>query len=68
MKRMTVEDKLGKTKFTVDESHSHITVDRDYRLNITFFVTAEAFRQQVSQMEPQVHITEAERCVTMQAI
>ena len=30
MKRMTVEDKLGKTKFTVDESHSHITVDRDY--------------------------------------
>lgn len=45
-----------------------ITVDRDYRLNITFFVTAEAFRQQVSQMEPQVHITEAERCVTMQAI
>ena len=45
-----------------------ITVDRDYRLNITFFVTAETFRQQVSQMEPQVHITEAERCVTMQAI
>ena len=45
-----------------------ITVDRDYRLNITFFVTAKAFRQQVSQLEPQVHITEAERCVTMQAI
>ena len=42
--------------------------NRDYRLNITFFVTADAFRQQVSQMEPQVHITEAERCVTMQAI
>lgn len=42
--------------------------NRDYRLNITFFVTAEAFRQRVSQMEPQVHITEAERCVTMQAI
>ena len=45
-----------------------ITVDRHYQLNITFFVTAEAFRQQVSQLEPQVHITEAERCVTMQAI
>ena len=30
MKRMTVEDKLGKTKFVVDESHSHITVDKDY--------------------------------------
>ena len=45
-----------------------ITVDRDYWLNITFFVTAEAFRQQVSQMEPQVHITESERCVTMRAI
>lgn len=30
MKRMTVEDKLGKTKFTVDESHSHIVVDKDY--------------------------------------
>ena len=45
-----------------------ITVDRDYRLNITFFVTAEAFRQQVNQMEPQVHITEAERCVTMRAV
>ena len=45
-----------------------ITVDRDYRLNITFFVTAEAFRQQISQMEPQVHITEAERCVTMRAV
>ena len=45
-----------------------ITVDRDYRLNITFFVTAEAFRQQVSQLEPQVHIMEAESCVTMQAI
>lgn len=30
MKKMTVEDKLGKTKFVVDESHSHITVDKDY--------------------------------------
>ena len=30
MKRMTVEDKLGKTKFTVDERRSHIVIDKDY--------------------------------------
>ena len=30
MKRMTVEDKLGKTKFVVDENHSHIVVDKEY--------------------------------------
>ncbi len=30
MKRMSVEDKLGKTKFVVDESHSHIVVDKEY--------------------------------------
>ena len=58
----------------VPENHLLRKIDRSIdfsfinKLNITFFVTAEAFRQQVSQMEPQVHITEAERCVTMQAI
>lgn len=30
MKRMTVEDKLGKTKFVVDEQNAHITIDKDY--------------------------------------
>ncbi len=30
MKRMSVEDKLGRTKFVVDEEHSHIIVDKEY--------------------------------------
>ena len=30
MKRISVEDKLGKTKFVVDESKSHIIIDKDY--------------------------------------
>lgn len=30
MKKMTVEDKLGKDRFVVDENHSHITVDKEY--------------------------------------
>lgn len=30
MKRMSVDDKLGKTKFHVDENHSHIVVDKEY--------------------------------------
>lgn len=30
MSKMTVEDKLGKTKFYVDESNSHIVVDKSY--------------------------------------
>lgn len=30
MKKLTIEDKLGKDKFVVDEDHSHITVDKEY--------------------------------------
>ncbi len=30
MKRTTIEDKLAKTKFVVDEDNAHITVDKDY--------------------------------------
>lgn len=30
MAKMTVEDKLGKTKFVVDEGNAHITVDKEY--------------------------------------
>ena len=45
-----------------------ITVDRDYHLNITFYVAADSFRTQVSREKPMVRIDEAERCIPAAAV
>ena len=45
-----------------------ITVDKDYHLNITFYVAADSFRTQIAQEKPLIQITEAERCIPAIAV
>ena len=45
-----------------------ITVDRDYHLNITFYVAEDSFRQRIGEEKPLVNIDEAERCIPAAAI
>ena len=45
-----------------------ITVDKDYHLNITFYVAADSFRTQIAQEKPLIQIDEAERCIPAIAV
>ena len=45
-----------------------ITVDKDYHLNITFYVAADSFRTQIAQEKPLIEIEEAERCIPAIAV
>ena len=45
-----------------------ITVDRNYHLNITFFVTEESFQEKVGIEQSAVMISEAERQIRQMAM
>lgn len=40
-----------------------ITVDKDYHLNIVFYVAEDSFREMIGTEEPNVQISEAEACI-----
>ena len=45
-----------------------ITVDKDYHLNITFYVAADSFRTRIAEEKPLIRIDEAERCIPSVAV
>lgn len=58
----------GAKKMILSRLIEKITVDRNYQLTISFYVTEEAFFQQISQQDPSIQFEESEALLPIVAL